>query len=211
MNNISIQSDNYYVKEAIRNIINESTFISHAGQSVAIFFFEKQWVTRHEFHSLLLCQADRVLIIGSDVVLSFIEKNILIKNVCLLSSKAALKTIRTALNNFLNGVYSVFLRYPETSQDAYKLTEKAIRIISSYLSGMPLTTISEVEKINAKTLYAYKSNVMAEKGLISSLSLVNHWKMVRLAEIYLENITPAQYQKIEKRSAQSTPYAYQVL
>lgn len=211
MNNISIQSDNYYVKETIKNIINESTFISHAGQLVVIFFFEKQWVTRHEFHSLLLCQADRVLIIGSDVVLSFIEKNILIKNICLLSSKATLKTMRTALNNFLNGVYSVFLQYPEPPQEAYKLTEKAIRIMSSYLSGVPLTKISKLEKINAKTLYAYKSNVMAEKGLISSLSLINHWKMVRLAEIYLENVTPVQYPKSEKRENQPTSYAYQVL
>ncbi|MBF7981219.1 MULTISPECIES: hypothetical protein [Rahnella] len=119
--------------------------------------------------------------------------------------------MRTALKNFLNGVYSVLLQYPEPPQEAYKLTEKAIRIISSYLSGVPLAAISKAEKINAKTLYAYKSKVMAEKGLISSLSLVNHWKMVRLAEIYLENITPAQYLKSEKRSAQPTPYAYQVL
>lgn len=211
MNNVIIESDNYYVKEAIKNIIDESVLLSGRGQSVSIFFFEKKWITRNEFHSLLMAQSDRVLVIASDVVLKFVEKNILIKNLSLLSSKVSLHAMKAGLTHFLSGVYSGFLQYPEPLKTPYTLSSKAIRIISLYLSGVPLATISNMEKINAKTLYAYKSNVMAEKGLISSLSLVNHWKMVRLAEIYLDNVTPVQYAKSEKRNTQTTPYAYQVL
>ena len=211
MNNIHIESDNYFVIEAIKNIISESAFLSARGQTVSIFFFEKQWITREEFHSLLMCQSDRILVIGSDVVLKFVENNMLIKNLCLLSGKTSLGCLKTGLAHFVNGIYSGLLRYPDPSRYSYKLSEKAIRIISQYLSGVPLATISKLEKINAKTLYAYKSNVMAEKGLISLLSLINHWKMVRLAEIYLENVTAVQYPKSEKRETQSTPYAYQVL
>ncbi|MFU2317526.1 hypothetical protein [Rahnella sp. PCH160] len=211
MNNISIESDNYYVREAIKSIISDFAFLTHKSQSVSVFFFEKKWVTRNEFYTLLMCQSDRVMIIGSDVVLSFIENNILIKNLCLLSSKASLNTMKMALEHFLNGIYSGLLTYPEPSEDAYKLSGKATRIISLYLSGVSMTRISKLEKINAKTLYAYKAKVMAEKGLISALSLVNHWKMVRLAEIYLENMTPVKCQNIEKRKNKTTTYEYQVL
>lgn len=211
MNNVSVESDDYYVREAIKNIISEFAFLCNKSESVSVFFFEKKWVTRSEFHTLLMCQSDRVMIIGSDVVLSFFEKNILIKNLCLLSSKASLKTMSAALEHFIKGVYSGQLQYPEAAEDAYKLSGKATRIISLYLSGVPVKRISKLEKINTKTLYAYKAKVMAEKGLISSLSLVKHWKMVRLAEIYLENVTQVQYPNIEKRKIQATPYVYQVL
>ncbi|MFO6300193.1 hypothetical protein [Rahnella selenatireducens] len=74
-----------------------------------------------------------------------------------------------------------------------------------------MTKISELERMNSKTLYAYKANAMEEKGLISLLSLVNHWKMVHLSELYLENFTIVKGQKNEVKKPYATPYAYQTL
>lgn len=190
---IMIFSDNVYVKEALHNFIKRTDLTKIKG-NLAIFIFEKKWLTCDELDSITECQADRIMIVAPEVLLSFIKTNVTKKIIkyCLLNQ--TVDNVKSSLNAFFENAYSVNFHNPKIIMKAYSISHFDKQVLMFYVHGATPKEISIVLGKHVKVLSAIKRKFFTNYGFIHNIEFIHFWPLIRKLEA--EKIKTIELQKL---------------
>lgn len=169
---IQVVSDNIYTQEIIKELIPKLRNRTRLDMKVAVFLFEQKWPNEKDIYKLIHCNAGDILILAQPELCEFIKVIVWKKNIAFGPYGAGTEDIMNSIKQFLNPAShnAVCRDWKEKRPVSFSLIER--QVISLYLKGLPLTSVSKIMGRNYKTLSTHKRKVMSKLGIDRDAGLI---------------------------------------
>ena len=173
MNGLTIVSDNSYARTAIEHLILQLNYQPDTKENLAIFTFEKNWLSKHDLDLILKSQAHRILIIMKKSTLLYSPEMYLSQRICFGDYNETLNSLAKILSCFI-----LDIKTPHPSgltlrrHRKLKLTINEHKTLLLYVKGVAIQSIANVLAVSAKTVYSHKLNAMRKMNISNNAELV---------------------------------------
>lgn len=173
MNGLTIVSDNSYTRTAIEHLILQLNNQPDTEENLAIFTFEKNWLSKCDLDLIIKSQACRTLIIMKKNSLLYSPEMYLSQRVYFGNYNEPLISLTKLLTHFILDVKTTHLSgLISTRQRKSKLTTNEHKTLLLYVKGFAIQRIANILNISAKTVYSHKLNAMRKMNITNNAELI---------------------------------------
>lgn len=173
MDDILVVSDCCYAKQAVITILKTYDLQSRENEKIAIFMYEKKWLSESEIRLLLSCEAKRIIVFGDKKLLAFLNFINPFKNVSYACYGNAKDIIARILRDFIFSLNSFNYLEKDALIVPEPLSYAEARIVKMYLDGMSVHAMTNILNINYKTVCHHKHNAMKKMCIKGKCELIN--------------------------------------
>lgn len=172
MDNISVFSDDCYVREAIRSILKDIKRKVLIDGELSVFLFEKTWLNEIELSMILNCKSERIIILARESLLGFFSSLMLPDNISFGRYDMPLNNLRKVLDDFINPSIKDLLVSRRRVISENKLSPSERKITSLYVQGISVFHIAKSMNKSFKTISSHKRRAMKKMGISSNVELM---------------------------------------
>ncbi|ECX8488451.1 helix-turn-helix transcriptional regulator [Salmonella enterica] len=187
MNGLTIISDNSYTQIAIANLATQFSSRCCMEGKLAIFTFEKNWLSCNEFQFILNCRANRVLILMKKCSLLYIAEMPVSDRFYFVDYEASVVSLTKILAQFfLEKKTQRFFGLNHSRKINITITKREHQIILLYANGFAIKQIADALALNIKTVYSHKLKAMTKMNISNNAELVRRkWEVLFIYQLNL--------------------------
>ncbi|MHA4830478.1 transcriptional regulator RcsB [compost metagenome] len=177
MTNIIVSGDSFPVVEGIRQLLPLIPYET-TQEILAVFIFEKTWLTEAELSDVIRYPADRILVFIPPELVNIMSLVALPSKIAVFPWKISLQHIVLRLNIFLNARPVRRLHATGDNMKPEKLSSREEKVISLCMRGVSVRSISEIINVHPKTVSSHKRSAMRKLGMTTNQALFQRGRIL---------------------------------